>query len=156
MKNIWDILLNIIIVLCIISLILIVIYQFNNSYCDDCNRYNNIKSIENFTTTQIPKPIPTPISIPFNNMVLNENMNLSDTVSDILNLECTQNNEQNSETNCINGIFEENYIHNIKPFLKNQIDIDDLNDKISKINSNLEKELYKKTIISADGNMIFY
>jgi hypothetical protein len=204
MKDIWDRLLNIIIVLCILSLVLIVTYQMmNGDECKICSRFADLSNIENFTTTTSttttttrPKiTMPTtsttttttrykgpsttaPTTAPtttaptttttaytgpstttasttttlFEQAISNADTELSNTVTDILNQECTSADG----TNCQSGIFEANYNKNILPFLKNQIDIDDLSNKIGKINSKLERELHKKTLVTASGEMKFY
>ena len=177
MKDIWNTLLNIIIVMCILSLVFIIAYQYmNGDECKICSRFADLSINNNEYFTTRPKiTMPTasttttttttkytgpstsaattlPITTSFEQALSNADANLSNIVSDVLNQECTSADG----ANCQSGIFEANYNNNILPFLKNQIDIDDLSDKIGKINSKLERELHKKTLVTASGEMKFY
>lgn len=162
----WEFIIHILILLSIIALISIIIYQkyfgdcnmckchkcnmypcqcmMTHKYnrCNKCNRgrgcicgmYNkfyddNISEnyIENFTTTNPQTTV----------QLSKEDKLYNDTAKNI------------------NDLYSTNY-DVIKTFLDNQINIDNMIERVAKINNKLETKLNKKTKINANGDIEFY
>jgi hypothetical protein len=154
-SNNWELVIHIIILLSIIALIFVIVHQKYFGKCDmcacrscnmcpcQCSRRRAYKGwnmdidmgaetfVENFTTTTAAQTTAAH-TIPSLEDKLYENTSRK-----------------------INEIYSSNY-NNIKQFLGNQIDIDSMIERVTKINNKLETNLNKKTVIATNGELKFY
>ena len=176
----WEIILHIIILLSIIALIFVIIYQKYFSNCNLCNTGCNRCNRCNRCPCQcLPKVKPKcgcgygygyryrcgklkcsmcnerNNSFAENFGVDSDTTDTTDTTDDTQKPLSSEDKLYNDITDKINDLYSTNY-DAIKTFLDNQIDIDNMIERVTQINKKLETNIHKKTKITANGDIEFY
>ena len=167
----WEFIIHILILLSIIALISIIIYQKYFSNCNMCkcnkckmnpcqcimtNRGNRCNKCSKCSRGR------NCMCSIYNKFYNNENNENNENNIEKFTTTDSQTITQSSESklyndvsNNINDLYDSNY-NAIKNFLDNQINIDDMIERVTKINNKLETNLNKKTKINANGDIEFY
>jgi hypothetical protein len=142
-SNNWELVIHIIILISIIALIFVIVHQKYFGKCDMC-------------TCRGCNMCPCQCGRRRANLgaaMYVENFGEGDTTS--TTTPSLEDKLYADTTAKINDLYSSNY-NNIKQFLSNQIDIDNMIERVTKINNKLETNLNKKTIITTNGELKFY